>query len=139
MNTKFSIEFHLTYLLVHHTQDFEPSAETMKTFWSTLASACQNSDCKLVLWIGKIGARRMNLGQIIDSASQAGRVADVLRLACVFENYIPNDKTLFFQTMALRKGARVKYFSTREEALEWLGVDPTTENWATRPPLELLL
>jgi hypothetical protein len=100
----------------------------MTKFWITLAAAYQTTGCKRIIWEGRIGERPMNNTQIFNSASQGAQIALGLKLACVFENYIADERTAFFKSVALRKGAIIEFFTNREEAFTWLGLDPETKN-----------
>jgi hypothetical protein len=124
MSSDFAIEYRHNYLFVQHSTDFNLTSSGMNEFWLAIAPACKSLGCKRVLWEGRITSRRMTTTEIYSSASIAGRVAVGLKLACVLDGYIADERTFFFKSVASRTGATIDFFSTAEEALIWLGITP---------------
>ena len=62
----------------------------------------------------------------IDAFQSAVSLANLnlgLSLAFCFYDYTPDDLSQFFINVALNRGARVKFFSNKADALRWLGID----------------
>jgi hypothetical protein len=122
MDEDFSIQCLPDYLLVEHPSEIDLSVEVINKFWTALKAACKSTSHKHVLCAGRIARRTLKMLDIFDTASMAGRVALGLKMACVFENYTPDERTALFKMVALRHGAIVEFFSSREEAITWLSV-----------------
>lgn len=123
MDFDFYIQCLPDYLLVQHPSEIEISTAVANEFWTTLAAACKTTAYKHVLCEGRIARRTMKMFEVFDTAAMAGRASLGLKMACVFENYVPDDRTALFKMAALRHGAMVDFFSSREEAIAWLSVD----------------
>jgi hypothetical protein len=123
MDKDFTIEFKGDYIHVRHGENFEITRESVAKFWSALAEKCKRHNCRRVLREGKPDARKMSLMSAYDSANQAAQVIGGLRVACCFENYVGDELTDFFKTVALNRGVDIEFFVDREEALRWLGVE----------------
>lgn len=123
MSTDFTIEFRGDYIYVRHAADFEITPESTAKLWSALAEECGAYNCRRVLREGKFSLRKMNWLSAYDSAIQAANVIPGLRVACCFENYVEDELTKFFKMAASNRGVDIEFFSDRQEALCWLGVE----------------
>jgi hypothetical protein len=54
---------------------------------------------------------------------QASNLIPGLRVACCFENHETDELTEFFKTAASNRGVEIEFFSDRQKALSWLGVE----------------
>ena len=123
MNADFTIEFRENHLYVRHAPDFEITPESTARLWSALARECKAYNCPRVLGEGKQIGRRMSVLSAYDSAIQATKVIPGLRVACCFENYVPDKLTKFFKTVASNRGVQIEFFSDCTEALRWLFIE----------------
>ncbi len=60
-----------------------------------------------------------------ESETKASRSVRGLSLACCFYDYTHDKLSDLFKAVAKHGGARVEFFSNRNEALKWLKVDPS--------------
>jgi hypothetical protein len=126
MSTDFTIEFRLTYLHIQNSLDYEITPEGASRRWTALATACATFNCNRVLWEGKVAARRLTISEVYNSASQLADIAPGLKLACYLVDYIPDDLSEFYKQVAFNRGTQIQFFSNREAALKWLGIDLQT-------------
>jgi hypothetical protein len=65
----------------------------------------------------------MSTKDAFDTALQAVSADSGLSMACYFPGYKTDEKTQVFVTVAYNRGVNIKFFSNRDKALEWLGID----------------
>lgn len=123
MKGDFSLEFRGDYIHIQHDKDFEISPESMNEFWTALGEACEQYKCPRVLAEGPAPKRRMDTIGAFESGIHASKVAVRLSLALCFYDYKTDELSDFFKTVARNRGARVEFFTDRDEALRWLGVE----------------
>lgn len=123
MGAGFKLEFRNSYIHLQHDPGYEITPENLKELFSQLTEACKKYKCKHVLSEGKISVRKMKAINAYESGEQFSNSIFGLAMACVFDGYTTDNITEFFKTVATNRGARVEFFSTRAEALTWLGVD----------------
>ena len=128
MSTTYTIEFKGNYVHVQNPPDYEITAEGMERLWSDLAEACLKYDCRKVLSEGKSPVRRLKTLDAFSSGTAAAESIPGLLLAVVFEDYVTDQLTSFFKAVALNRGASVEFFSDREQALRWLGLDSSRQS-----------
>ena len=123
MSTNFTIEFRGDYIHVRHAPDFEITPKSSVKLWSALAEKCKTFNCRRVFREGKLRHRKMNWLEAYDTAIQAANYVAGLRVACCFENYEKDELTEFYKTAASNRGVEIEFFSDRQKALRWLGVE----------------
>jgi hypothetical protein len=124
MNKDFTLDFRGTYIHVQHVPGFIISPEGMNRLYLALAKACKHFKCNRVFAEGAAVSRQMNMAGAFDSGAQITEYIAGISLACFLEGYKTDELTEFFKTVASNRGARVEFFSDREEAFHWLGVRP---------------
>ncbi len=121
LNRDVEINFRGNYLHITHPDNFVILPEDLEILWFNLAAACQTHDCNRVLNEGNIDLSKLRAYDSYNAGTQAGEIRG-LRMACLFPNFQPDEKSMFFKTVAANRGARVEFFTDRTEALKWLGV-----------------
>ena len=122
MSTDFTLEYRGDYLLVTHPPGYEITPEGMRRFWAAIAVASRTYDCRRVLAEGEVVRRKLKTTDALHSGVQASESVMGLTMAVCFEGYEPDEMTEFFVNVAANRGARVRFFSDREQAMAWLGV-----------------
>lgn len=124
MSTSFTLDFVSDYIRVQHPVDYEITPESQAYLWAEIGEACRKYDCRHVLAESSVPPRRnMNRLDAFKSAGQAANASSDLRVAFFFPDYQTDETTEFFITSAYNRGVRVEFFSSREEAVEWLVAD----------------
>ena len=132
MNTDFTLDFRGTYIHVQHAPDYVITPEGMNRLYQALAKACRHYRCNLVFAEGASISRQLNMAEAFESGTQIAWYIAGLTMACVLEGYKKDELTEFFITVARNRGARVDFFSTREEAFQWLGIQPRDDQRAKK-------
>ncbi|MEP6902807.1 MAG: hypothetical protein ABJA66_13730 [Actinomycetota bacterium] len=96
--------------------------EDLEGLWLNLAEACKTYDCNRVLNEGNLDLSKLRAFDSYNAGSQAGEISG-LRMACFFPNYQHDEKFEFFKAVAANRGAKIKFFTDKAEALKWLGID----------------
>jgi len=123
MSTKYTLKLRENYLHMKLPKGYEVTPEGVQREWKKIFDICKKNNCRLVLCEGKISKRSL---KTIDAFQSAVSLADLnlgLSLAFCFYDYTPDDLSHFFINVALNRGARVKFFSNKSDALRWLGID----------------
>jgi len=118
------IAFRGDYLHITHPDNFVLLPEDIEGLWHNLAEACKNHNCSRVLNEGNLDFSKVKAYDSYHAGSQAGEIRG-LRMACLFPNHQPDERSEFFKMVAANRGANVEFFSARAEALKWLGVENT--------------
>jgi hypothetical protein len=107
------------YVHITHPDNFVILSEDLEKLWVNLAAACRAFDCNRVLNEGNLDLSKLRAFDSYTAGAQAGEIRG-LRMACLFHDFQPDEKAEFFQTVAANRGAKVKFFTDRAEALKWL-------------------
>lgn len=124
MGIEYAIASRGEYVHVQLDYGYEITPEAASRFWPDLAAACAKSRCQRVLVEGQAIERRMTTANAFKSGTDAARSVPGLSLAVCLYDYVLDELTTLFKTVAGNRGARVEFFSDRAEALRWLGLDP---------------
>lgn len=116
------ITFREGYLHIMHPDNFVLLPEEIDGLWQNLAEACKSHGCSLVLNEGNIDLSKVKAYDSYNAGTQAGEIRS-LRMACLYPNFQPDERSEFFKTVAANRGAKVEFFIDRAEALRWLGVE----------------
>lgn len=124
MSTSFTLDFDDDYIRVRRPDDYEIMPESQRQLWAEIGEACRKYKCRRVLAESPTPPlRNMNRLDAFKSAGQAAKASGGLRVALCFQDYQADDTTEFFITSAYNRGVRIEFFTSRDEALEWLGAD----------------
>ena len=124
MSAGFTLEYCSDYIWIRHPEGYRITPQSQQRIWTAIGEACRKYNCPRVLAESPAPPQRdMSKQDAFISAMQAANAASELRLACLFPGYDSDETTEFFITVAYNSGIRIEFFSQREDALEWLGVD----------------
>ena len=128
MSTNFTLEFVDNYINIQLPADYEITPESRLEFWTAIGEAHKKYHCCRVLAASPTPPKRnMKQSDSLKSALQAAKASSELRVAFVFPGYDTDATTEFFINTAHRMGVRIEFFTNREEAIKWLGVDKNME------------
>jgi len=112
------------YILVQVPPNFELNPGTVTQIWKTMADACKQYSCNLVIVEGTIH-RSMSPSDIVQSAQQPLKYGLYgLRMAICWYGFEGDELSDLFITSAANKGTQVRMCKNRTEAKEWLGIEP---------------
>jgi hypothetical protein len=124
MSTDFTLDFLDGYIRIQYPEDYEITPESQQKLWVAIGEACDKYNCWCVLAESLVPPKRnMTHVDAFKSAGQAAKVSRDLRVALVLQDYSPDETTEFFMNSAYKMGVRIEFFTDREEALKWLGID----------------
>ncbi len=122
MSSGFNLEPRDGYLYVQLAHGFEMTPDSTARVWTAICETCREKGFRRALAVGDNVTRRLAPAEAFDIASLAGRLLPGLSLACVFQGYVPDEQSRYFQTAALNRGVRMEFFPNLNAALQWLGL-----------------
>ena len=123
IGTGSTLKLHKNYLHVKLTHDYEVTPEGVERQWEEIFDICRKNNCRHVLIEGKISKRSLKTMDAYELAESLARSGLNLQLAFCFYGYTPDELSHFFVNVAENRGAGVKFFSNKSDALIWLGID----------------
>ncbi len=115
------------YVLVQVPPNFELNHGTVTQLWKTMADACKQYSCNLVIVEGTIH-RSMSPADVVQSAHQPLKHGlHGLRLAICWYDFEADELSDLFITSAASRGTQARLCKNRTEAKEWLGVNSQPE------------
>ena len=126
MEKGFTVTTHEGYIHVLYRPHFEITLESIGATCDRLEDICGKRECSRILLEAPSPKRKMDTTAVFESGTRLARIAPGLMVAMLFYNYKTDELSEFFKTVAHNRGARVKYFSEKEKALEWLHVEQDT-------------
>jgi hypothetical protein len=125
MGKGFTVEGRGGYVHVLHVPNYEVTRESMGEVWAELSAVCNRVKCNLVLIEAPSPKRQMDTTAAFETATRIAQIAPGIKMAMLLHDYQTDELTEFFKTVARNRGARIEYFSDKENALDWLGVGQT--------------
>jgi len=122
MAKSFFISVHEGHLLVKLARDFVIAPEAVARQLRAIADAVKKHGIRKVLIEGRIAGREMGTMSAFDAGSLAADLLAGVSIAICLSDHVPDEKTQLFKDTAQNRGARIEFFSDRDEALRWLGV-----------------
>ena len=119
MEEVFSVEHRDDHIHVQVSPDIEVSNEARAEFWNMIRNICEEHDCRRMLVECSFPAGERPATDVV-SAGQATATIPNMWIAFHIENWVPNEQSELFETVAASRGVRVKYFDNSEAALNWL-------------------
>ena len=88
-------------------------------YWSQLQAACIEHDTRRVLVEGYSPKGERASTEVVEAGKRTAKVPH-LWLAFCLENWEPTEQSELYEKVAASQGVRVKFFTDREHALNWL-------------------
>jgi len=126
MEKGFTVTTHEGYIHVLYRPHFEITRESINATCDRLEDICVREECGRVLLEALSPRRMLDTTDVFESGTRFARIAPGVMVAVLFYDYKTDELSEFFKTVAHNRGARVKYFSEKEKALEWLHAETDT-------------
>lgn len=120
MEEVFNIQHRGDHINVHIGKAAEGDDEHWQAeYWSQLQAACKEHDTRRVLVEGYSPKGELTSSDVVEAGKRTAKVPH-LWLAFCLENWEPTEQSELYETVAASQGVRVKFFTDREHALNWL-------------------
>jgi hypothetical protein len=124
MSINFTLEYTDDYIYLKYPADYEITPESLRQKWAAVGEACKKYNCYHVLSEALTPPKRnMSTKDAFMAALQAVNVSRDLYMACYFPGYKTDEKTQTFMTVAQNRGINIRFFTNRDQALKWLGIN----------------
>jgi len=120
MSTDYTITFRGHYVHVELAPGYEISPESNARQLPELVAFCKKHHCFKVLNTGKNPRRRMGTLDAYRSGLLLTSSGTHLKIACVWEDYVTDEITQFFENVSANRGVEVRFSDTLEAAHQWL-------------------
>lgn len=124
MGTEFAVTFRVDHVHVILSEQPTVDDEPPKDYWDTIRRICEEYKCPRVLIEGKAPGGERKPVEVIEAGQRTATVPN-LWLAFHLEDYERSALSELYETVAASKGVRVKFFSDRDAALNWLRANAT--------------
>jgi hypothetical protein len=115
----FSVQFRDDHVHIDLSKDFKVEPETRDALWKVVASACEKHNTHRVLVEGFLPSTVQETSDVIDAGEKTATVPN-LWLAFAVTGFKTTDQTELYIAIAASRGVRVKFFTGRTRALNWL-------------------
>jgi len=114
-----SVDFRGDHVHVQLSEDLKVSSEQRNSLWSQISRICEENGSRRVLVEGPAPEGAFQPSEVIDAGMKTATVPKLWMAFC-FADFIPNEQSELFESVAASRGVRVKYFSDPAHALRWL-------------------
>ncbi len=115
----FGVQFRDDHVHVELGKDFKPEQGHRQELWNVIGDACERHNTRRVLVEGVLPEGERETSDVIDAGQKTATVPH-LWLAFAIADFQPTAATELYQVIAASRGVRVKFFTDRERALNWL-------------------
>ena len=115
----FAVQFREDDVHVELSKGFQPEHGHRQELWNVIADACEKHSSHRVLVEGFLPEGERETSDVIDAGQKTATVPH-LWLAFAIADFQPTAQTELYETIAASRGVRVKFFTNRERALNWL-------------------
>ncbi|HKP69221.1 MAG TPA: hypothetical protein VJV05_08055 [Pyrinomonadaceae bacterium] len=119
MDEIFHIEHRGDHIRVEIGPDAQVDEHWQTEYWSQLQAACKEFDTSRVLVEGYQPKGERSSEEVIEAGQRTAKVPH-LWLAFCLKDWEPTAQSELYEAVAASRGVRVKFFSDRELALNWL-------------------
>src|SRR5688572_1957744 len=119
MDEAFNIEHRLDHVHVQFGTSYTADPEWQDELWNLLRAFCEGHDTRRVLAEGVLPAPDRSTVAVVEGAKKAAVIPN-LWLAFHFDDFVPTETTELYEVIAASQGVRVRFFTDREQALDWL-------------------
>lgn len=119
MDEAFTIEHRGDHVHVEFGKAYTADREWMNELWDQLKAVCDEYDTTRVLAEGVLPWPNRPAAAVVEASKKTAMIPK-LWLAFYFEDYVRNSNTELYEAVADSQGVRVKFFTDREQAMNWL-------------------
>jgi hypothetical protein len=123
MSTEFKLTPHADYIHIELAPGYEIKPDGTTQLTLAISDVCARQGQRRVLIEGTPARRNMGTMDSFGFGALVGSMLTGISLACCLYGYVPDQQTQFFRDVAQNRGVRIEFFSDREAALRWLGVN----------------
>ena len=114
-----AVEFRDDHVHVQLSSDLEVSSEQRNLLWDRIARVCEEHGSRRVLVEGRAPKGVFQTSEVIDAGLKAATVPKLWMAFC-FKDFMPDELSELYETVAASRGVRVKHFTNIKSALQWL-------------------
>lgn len=115
----FSVQFRDDHVHIELGKNFKVDQERRAALWDVIREACEKHGSRRVLVEGFLPSGERKTSDVIDAGKKTATVPH-LWLAFAIPDFQPTAQTELYEVIAASQGVRVKFFTNRERALNWL-------------------
>jgi hypothetical protein len=115
----FGIQFRDDHVHIELSKDFKVNPGHREALWNVIREACERHDTRRVLVEGILPAGERDTADVVDAGKKTATVPR-LWLAFAIPDFQPTAQTELYEVIAASQGVRVKFFTNRDRALNWL-------------------
>ena len=115
----FGVQFRDDHVHVELSKDFKPESGHRQELWNVIGDSCERHNTRRVLVEGFLPKGERETADVIDAGQKTATVPH-LWLAFAITDFQSTAQTELYETIAASRGVRVKFFTNRERALNWL-------------------
>ncbi len=115
----FEVQFRDDHVRVELGKSFKVDPQYREALWNVIGEACKRHNSRRVLVEGILPAGESETSDVIDAGKKTATVPR-LWLAFAISDFQPTAQTELYVAIAASRGVRVKFFTDREQALNWL-------------------
>ena len=119
MDEAFKIEHRGDHVHVQFGPSYTAEPDWQNELWDLVKSFCNGHDTSRVLAEGVMPAPDRPPASVIEAARKVTMIPH-LWLAFHFDDFVPTENTELYEVVAASHGVRVKFFTSRDQALNWL-------------------
>ena len=113
------VEFRGDYIHIDLGKGLKVSSEQRNLLWERIGRICEDHGTRRVLVEGTAPKGGFQTSEVIDAGLKTATVPKLWMAFC-FTDFVPDEQSELFETVAASRGVRVKYFTDPEHALRWL-------------------
>jgi len=113
------VEFRGDHIHIDLGKGLKVSPEQRNSLWDLIGRICEENGTKRVLVEGTAPKGVFQTSEVIDAGLKTATVPKLWMAFC-FNDFIPDEQSELFETVAGSRGVRVKFFADAEHALKWL-------------------
>lgn len=115
----FEVKFRDDHVHVELGKSFKVDPGHREALWGVIRDTCAKHETRRVLVEGFLPTGQRETADVIDAGKKTAAVPR-LWLAFAIPDFQPSAQTELYEAIAASQGVRVKFFTNRERALNWL-------------------
>jgi hypothetical protein len=113
------VEFRDDHIHIELRKGLKVSSEQRNSLWTMIGQICEERGTCRVLVEGTAPEGVFQTSEVIDAGLKTATVPKLWMAFC-FTDFMPDEQSELFETVAASRGVRVKFFADAEHALRWL-------------------
>ena len=122
MDEAFTIEYRGDHVHVQFGESYTADPDWQDELWDRLKAFCEDHDTRRVFAEGVLPAPDRPPAAVVEAGQKTATIPN-LWIAFHFDDYVPTTNTELYEAVADSHGVRVKFFTDRDQAMNWLRVN----------------